>query len=313
MFARWLLEDATSSLNAQLLELTPSLLGSVTTQQPLVTALGGSDAWVRARAWRDVGFEAQAAGPSEGLCVHVAVASVGARPGTFTLRFDGLCPAAGCPPAGVNATHLFTESYAVPLLPLAGGAHSLTDVLLPGSTAVYALGCDAWRTELGNLVNDPGFEATELPLTPGFLTCAEEAQYPKGSFKGKCKVEDKHAGSWGLNQQPELRDGRAAFFVDSRLPHSGRHSGRIWVPSAVPVTFGAPGRNTNLKGLQVSNGTAYAVSGRKDAPSFCTSPLPPPRSWRVHGRQPPAALPLVRPAHCPVLAMLVPPGGGLGA
>jgi len=108
-------------------------------------------------------------------------------------------------------------------------------------------------------VNDAGFEDSEFPLTAGFVTCADEALYPKNTFKGKCKVEDKHAGSWGLPQQKDLRDGRAALHVDSRLPRSGRHSGRVWVPSATPITLGIPGHTTNLNGVSVANGTKYAV------------------------------------------------------
>jgi hypothetical protein len=91
------------------------------------------------------------------------------------------------------------------------------------------------------------------------LTCSEEADYPKGTFKGKCKVEDKHGGSWGLPQEKDLRDGRAAFFVDTSLPHSGRHSGRVWLPSATAVTMGMPGHTTNLNGAHVENNTAYEV------------------------------------------------------
>merc|ERR1711871_423076 len=148
--------------------------------------------------------------------------------------------------------------------------HTLSDVIMPGSTAVYAIGCDTFVAQPDNQINDPGFEATELPLTPGFVTCNDEAKFPQGTFKGQCKVEDKHAGSWGLSQHSELRDGRAAFFVDSILPHSGRHSGRIWLPSATPVTFGMPGYTTNIDGLRVSNGTAYRVElyGRSFPPGM---------------------------------------------
>ena len=76
MYQRWVLEDTTSALNGQILELAPSLLGSVTTVQPVVTAVEGNE-WIRARAWRDAAFEAQKEG---NLCVHLAVASVGDRP-----------------------------------------------------------------------------------------------------------------------------------------------------------------------------------------------------------------------------------------
>ena len=267
MFARWLLEDSTSQLNAQMLELAPSLLGRVTTVQPVV-ALTVGDEWARARAWRDADFEEKAPGH---LCVHVAVASVGALPATFTLRLEGLCAdgLGSCPPGqGLSAAHLFEEDYSVPVLelpplqapPRVPRVHTFSDVLTPGSTAVYAIGCASWvRPAAANLVNDPRFEDTELPLTPGFITCAEEGQYPRHTFKGQCKVEDKHAGSWGLNQNPEHRDGRAAFFVDSILPHAGRHSGRVWLPTEHAVTFGIPGHTTNLDGIPVGNGTELVV------------------------------------------------------
>ena len=47
-YARWVLEDATSALNAKILSLTPSLLGPVTTVQPTVSFIehgggGGGD------------------------------------------------------------------------------------------------------------------------------------------------------------------------------------------------------------------------------------------------------------------------------
>ena len=220
MYMRWMLEDSTAALNAQILELTPSLLGSVTTVHPVVTVLEGDD-WIRARAWRDVSFEAQRPG---NLCVHLVVASVGVKPGNFEIRLDGVCAGDGsdaqdtddqklllpaCPKIGLNATHLFNQYYAVPTIGKQG-THSLfvNDVLTPGSTSVYALGCDSWTlgdgTEFGakNLVNDGGFEDTELPLTPGFITCAEEAQYPANTFKGQCKLEDKHAGSWVRTSDP---------------------------------------------------------------------------------------------------------------
>ena len=92
------------------------------------------------------------------------------------------------------------------------------------------------------------------------LRQAEEAAYPQGSFKGQCKLEDKHAGSWGLSQAGAGGyDGRASFFIDSVLPHSGRHSGRVWVPSAAPVPFGVPGLTTNLQGVPILNDTSYSV------------------------------------------------------
>ena len=269
MYARWVLDDAVSAVNAKILELTPSLLGAVTTIQPSVAFVaddphgpgvaGDAGQFLRARAWRDAGFEQRH--PVQ-ICVHVVVASIAERPLQFQLQLGGLCDSggAGCQGQAHNATHLFNQHYTVAVR---GGSsseqHTMTDTIMPGASSIYAIGCDTWQAQPANLVNDPGFEASELPLTPGFLTCAEEAQYPMSTFKGKCKVEDKHAGSWGLPQQRDLRDGRAAFFVDSRLPHSGRHSGRVWLPSAVPVTMGIPGHTTNLDGAHIANGTEYEV------------------------------------------------------
>ena len=57
MYARWVLEDAITALNAQLLELAPSLLGAVDTVQPTATVLGAPASFLRARAWRDEAFE----------------------------------------------------------------------------------------------------------------------------------------------------------------------------------------------------------------------------------------------------------------
>ena len=176
MYARWVLEDATSALNGQIAELSPSLLAPVTTVHPEVTVVEG-DAWIRARAWRDAAFEAQQPGQ---LCVHLAVASIGATPGNFAIKLDGVCGGNGeppCPKRGLNATHLFQQFYAVKVVEKQGSTSLfVNDMLAPGQTAVYALGCEAWVLGGGalgdrNLVNDPGFEDTELPLTPGFITC----------------------------------------------------------------------------------------------------------------------------------------------
>eukprot|EP01052_Picozoa_sp_SAG31_P023229 SAG31_NODE_1902_length_6956_cov_5.312236_2_plen_490_part_00 len=274
MYMRWQLDDATAVLNAQILELAPSLLSSVTTVHPTVTILEGSD-WIRARAWRDPSFEAQR---PQHLCVHLIVASVGERPGNVAIRLEGVCTVGDrnadrkeshlhlpiCPTNGLNATHVFNQYYSVPaIFEHDTNSHLINDVITPGTTSIYALGCDGWRlgkSGTQNLVNDGGFEDTELPLLPGFISCVEEAEYPLHTFKGKCKIEDKHAGSWGLTQEGVgAYDGRATFFVDSMMPHSGRHSGRVWLPSAEPVAFGIPGHTTNMDGIKILNGTEYAV------------------------------------------------------
>jgi hypothetical protein len=44
------------------------------------------------------------------------------------------------------------------------------------------------------------------------------------------------------------------------LPHSGRKSGRVWVPSATPLVFGMPGYTTNLNGVNLANSTGYNIS-----------------------------------------------------
>ena len=216
-----------------------------------MTVLEGDD-WVRARAWRDVSFEAQRPG---NLCVHLVVASVGEKPGNFAIRLDGVCDGdssdawdddqklllPACPKIGLNATHLFNQYYAVPTI-AKQGTHSLfvNDVLTPGSTSVYALGCDSWILGDGtefrakNLVNDGGFEDTELPLTPGFITCAEEAQYPAKTFKGQCKLEDKHAGSWVRTSNLCVRY-RA---IDGHFRDSARQSIRIFNDSGVFLSRG---------------------------------------------------------------------------
>ena len=261
MFERWALEDATSAVDAQILELSSSLLGAATTVQPKVTVTDSQN--IRARAWRDADFEAQSSDPSH-ICVHMVVASIALAPEAFSLHISGLCKTAsddpGCDLGTINATHIFTELYSVPVVRSSRGGHELSDVLMPGSTAVYAIGCSSQpKPDPSNLVSDPGFENTQFPLTAGFVGCDREAMYPPGTFKGKCKVEDKHAGSWGLGQQHSLRDSRAALHVDSRKPLSGRHSGRVWLPSRHPVVVGIPGHTTNLDGVHVGNGTSYRV------------------------------------------------------
>ena len=70
--------------------------------------------------------------------------------------------------------------------------------------------------------------------------------YPKGAFKGKCKAEDKHAGSWGLGQQHGFCD-------------SGRIWPDIWLPSARRVIVGIPRHTTNLDDVKVMSTTKYTV------------------------------------------------------
>eukprot|EP01051_Picozoa_sp_SAG22_P019485 SAG22_NODE_3612_length_1616_cov_1.926170_2_plen_187_part_00 len=132
MFERWLLEDVTAAVDAEFLELLPSLLGPVATTgaahlrpPPAVNITAGAD-WAVAKAWRDTGYEARTAG---GLCVHLAVASLKTdRPAGFELTLTGLSPpgtplaaagsregAAGDAGGGLNATHIFVEDYSVPL------------------------------------------------------------------------------------------------------------------------------------------------------------------------------------------------------
>eukprot|EP01051_Picozoa_sp_SAG22_P004039 SAG22_NODE_207_length_15278_cov_4.056855_16_plen_163_part_01 len=163
MYARWLLEDSITALNAQLLELLPSLLAPVDTVQPTVTVLGAEQsAALRARAWRDTEFEARgrattgaessagAGHQPSSLCVHVVVASiVRDAPTLFTLELGGLCggdSVSACP-ASMNATHLFHDDYSVPLKRAGGGGparYTLQDYIAPGSTAVFKIGCDGW-------------------------------------------------------------------------------------------------------------------------------------------------------------------------
>ena len=153
-------------MDAQILELTPSLLGTATLVQPQVTVADGALSFFRARAWRDADFEAQAAA---NLCVHLIVASINDKPASFSLSIDGLCrsKADDCIKSGLNASHLFTEFYSVPVTKVktsganggdgaggsgGGGGHAITDVLMPGSTAVYAIGCESYKATPTNLV-----------------------------------------------------------------------------------------------------------------------------------------------------------------
>ena len=162
---------------------------------------------VRGRAWRDAGFEKQYPGS---VCVHLVVASIAERPVQFTMKLEGLCGYAGSGGSGGavaacaaqathNATHLFNQFYNVDVVstgntvgdgsappPSAGSllrhSHTMTDTIMPGYSSIYAIGCDTWQAQPSNLANDPGFEASELPLTPGFLTCSEEGEYPQGTY-----------------------------------------------------------------------------------------------------------------------------------
>jgi hypothetical protein len=128
MYARWVLDDAVSAVNAKLLELTPSLMGPVTTIQPTITFVvkGGGEGeddgtLLRAKAWRDTAFEAKH--PGGEICVHLVVASIAERPSRFRLQLGGLCDssssgggsgggtaaaaaAAACREKLHNATHL---------------------------------------------------------------------------------------------------------------------------------------------------------------------------------------------------------------
>jgi hypothetical protein len=66
-------------------------------------------------------------------------------------------------PGQLNASHLFYHTYSVPLrnthpqpYSLDTSGRVLSDYLLPGSTNVYRIGCDAWEPTPLNLANDPG-------------------------------------------------------------------------------------------------------------------------------------------------------------
>lgn len=274
MYQRWQLEDETSAVDAAILSLQSSLQGDVRTVHPTLRVVTGG-ALVRAKAWRDGAYEER----ENATCVHLVVVSVAAlAPTQFTLHLDDIDILPTSSPSRA-AAHLFYESYSVSLSPAIGGAKTsstlaLSDVLTPGSSAVYAIGCGVsapLHVDPLNLVSDPGFEYSEQPLVPGFISCATESLYPPGTFNGACKSEDKHAGSWGLAQIDDHRDGRAAMHVDPRLPRSGRLAGRVWIPSAdVPVQMVLPsftGRIVNgssafsgAHGVQALNDTAYVVS-----------------------------------------------------
>jgi len=125
-----------------------------------VTVAGGAQSFIRARAWRDADFETQAAA---NLCVHLIVASIHDKPASFSLSIEGLCrsQAEDCVKSGLNASHLFTEFYSVPVKKVktsgasgggGSGGHAMTDVLMPGSTAVYSIGCDSYKATPTNLV-----------------------------------------------------------------------------------------------------------------------------------------------------------------
>ena len=124
----------------------------------------------------------------EGLCGSVASTGSG----------GGGAVAACAAQTAHNATHLFNQFYNVDVVrtgnigdesappPSAGSllrhSHTMTDTIMPGYSSIYAIGCDTWQAQPSNLANDPGFEASELPLTPGFLTCSEEGEYPQGTY-----------------------------------------------------------------------------------------------------------------------------------
>lgn len=84
---------------------------------PLTPSHAQGGDWAVARAWRDTGFEARAAASSgraaaasasQGLCVHLAVASLNDRPASFELTLGGLLEG-GDDGRPLNATHIFTE------------------------------------------------------------------------------------------------------------------------------------------------------------------------------------------------------------
>ena len=134
--------------------------------------------------------------------VHVVLASIAVSmpPSPFELELRGLCAGSNTSkidailplcPNDINATHQFYDDYSVPLesrsqhvRAVGSGSgqatvvHTLRDVIASGGTSVWTIGCDGWdeTLNLANLVNDPGFEASELPLTPGFVSCHEEAE-----------------------------------------------------------------------------------------------------------------------------------------
>ena len=296
-YIRWQNVALVDKVFSEFQELSASVLSPWTTVHPTVkvleetaSAIPGADGNIRTRAWRNPAHE-------DG-CVHLVVVNsvqegMLPEPSVFKLQVDGLSDeeiSGGATPIWgmgcvVNFTQPPMQSFMcrnVPLKPsqatadtaagIAAGSGSaaatISDMIMPTDTIIYQIGCKL-PAVADNYAADPGFEGGLIshpmigpPGVPGYNL-------------------DDHQATWGINTRDDdgVPNGRSYddstwLRMDTTLPHSGRRSGRIALPTGaltyinLPCERGDEHFTRQAKGdkichggmVNVLNNTSYTVS-----------------------------------------------------
>jgi hypothetical protein len=277
---RWEAKDAINEVQAQIQELLPSLNADVTVAQPTVTSPKSTETLsVRAGVYREKLLthaldeaDEEEASSADGVCVHLIVANVLRTPAQFTVSlhglsgteirlaqrtgftpmFDGSCTAndmnfAGRETLGGVPAYL-CRNVSVDVssdeqAAAAASVVSMQDWLGPSATTVYRLGCGRQsqispRNESSGLskqlqvIDNPGFETVQEPGVPGCRVWMAGCYDLWETGDAIVPAVPGAVASWA--------DDRAWLSVSTILPHSGRHCGRVQLPTADRVYVNPP-------------------------------------------------------------------------
>ena len=220
------LKQVVARIALEMQDLKPSLLPSVTAQQPSVRAFNPS---LRARA-----FGEDVVGSTE-VCIHVIVLNTdnAFEAVQLEIAFRGL-------PSNIEAVLPF-EGNADRRVPVVNGL--LNDTAAPNSVNIYRIGCSVAAPDDANLSPNPSFEE---PFLLGGITAWSGGR----------------AGWWG----DDGHDSRARLYTDTSDPQHGRYSLRINVPShsAAGLTVPwaqdcSPHCNADSDGFRLAANTSYTI------------------------------------------------------
>ena len=216
---------------------------------------------LRIRAWR----EFPPPGPGHqagGDCVHVVVVnSLTNTSVRFAAAVKGLqtpvdsetsCDCSQQPLC--CAKRLFVPG---PSLQISANGTLTEDIIGPGETLHYRIGCVVRPTNPANLVRNPSFEETGGDVT---------SAHPSPAVSDDIFIGTKE---WEVPRMVDGHDYRASLTADTTVAYSGRHSLKVVVPTSTPLVFalsgknnlcGAPsGRSTELS-VRLKQGSAYNVT-----------------------------------------------------
>jgi hypothetical protein len=220
------LKQVVARIALEMQDLKPSLLPSVTAQQPSVRVFNPS---LRARA-----FSEDVVGSTE-VCIHVIILNTdnAFEAVQLEIAFRGL-------PSNIEAVLPF-EGNADRRVPVVNGL--LNDTAAPNSVNVYRIGCSVAAPDDSNLSPNPSFEE---PFLLGGITAWSGGR----------------AGWWG----DDGHDSRARLYTDTSDPQHGRYSLRINVPSysAAGLTVPwaqdcSPHCNADSDGFRLAANTSYTI------------------------------------------------------